>query len=88
MLASGPVFTSVILYLHLFTSPYTLHASWALAGLALLQGESTSFKAHNGAVRSVAFSHSGESLITASDDKSVKVWSVPRQRFQFAFKGV
>lgn len=45
------------------------------------KGESTVFKAHTAAVRSVAFSHDGQRLVTASDDKSVKVWSVHRQCF-------
>ena len=37
------------------------------------KGESTVFKAHTGTVRSVDFSSDGQSLVTASDDKSVKV---------------
>lgn len=48
------------------------------------KGESTVFKAHMAAVRSVAFSHDGHRLVTASDDKSVKVWSVQRQCFIYS----
>ena len=40
------------------------------------KGESTVFKAHTGTVRSVDFSSDGQSLVTASDDKSVKVWTL------------
>lgn len=42
------------------------------------------FKAHTATVRSVSFSHDGQRLVTASDDKSVKVWSVHRQRFVYS----
>lgn len=45
------------------------------------KGESKVFKAHTAAVRSVHFSRDGHRLATASDDKTVKVWSVPRQCF-------
>ena len=37
------------------------------------KGESTVFKAHTATVRSVDFSHDGLNLVTASDDKTVKV---------------
>ena len=39
----------------------------------LRKGESTVFKAHTATVRSVDFSGDGQSLLTASDDKTVKV---------------
>ncbi|XP_023655307.2 POC1 centriolar protein homolog A isoform X3 [Paramormyrops kingsleyae] len=48
------------------------------------KGESTSFRAHTGTVRSVSFSGDGQSLVTASDDKTVKVWTVHRQKFLFS----
>lgn len=48
------------------------------------KGESKVIKAHTAAVRSVAFSHDGQRLVTASDDKSVKVWSVPRHCFLYS----
>ena len=38
------------------------------------KGESTVFKAHTATVRSVDFSADGQSLVTASDDKSLKVF--------------
>ena len=37
------------------------------------KGESTVFKAHTGSVRCVDFASDGHSMLTASDDKSVKV---------------
>ena len=37
------------------------------------KGESTVFKAHTGSVRHVEFASDGQSLLTASDDKTVKV---------------
>ena len=37
------------------------------------KGESTVFKAHTATVRSVDFSCDGQSLVTASDDKTIKV---------------
>ena len=37
------------------------------------KGESTVFKAHTGTVRSVDFTSDGQTLCTASDDKTVKV---------------
>ncbi|KAK1206073.1 POC1A protein, partial [Pygoscelis papua] len=48
------------------------------------KGESTVFKAHTATVRSVHFSSDGQSLVTASDDKTVKVWTVHRQKFLFS----
>lgn len=48
------------------------------------KGESTVFKAHTATVRSVHFSSDGQSLLTASDDKTVKVWMVHRQKFLFS----
>ena len=38
-----------------------------------VKGDVTVFKAHTSSVRSVEFSGDGEQLLTASDDKSVKV---------------
>ena len=37
------------------------------------KGESTVFKAHTATVRSVDFSQDGLSLLTSSDDKTIKV---------------
>lgn len=48
------------------------------------KGESTEFKAHTATVRSVCFSADGQRLVTASDDKAVKVWSVHRQKFLYS----
>ena len=41
--------------------------------LPLRKGESTVFKAHTAAVRCVDFASDGQSLLTASDDKTIKV---------------
>lgn len=38
------------------------------------KGESTVFKAHTATVRSVDFTYDGQTLITASDDKTIKVY--------------
>lgn len=43
------------------------------------KGESTVFKAHTATVRSVDFSADGQSLLTASDDKSLKVSTLLEQ---------
>lgn len=48
------------------------------------KGESTVFKAHTASVRSVQFSSDGQRLVTASDDKSVKVWGVERKKFLYS----
>jgi len=40
---------------------------------AVRKGESTEFKAHTATVRSVDFSQDGQSMCSASDDKSIKV---------------
>lgn len=48
------------------------------------KGESTVFRAHTATVRSVHFCSDGQSLVTASDDKTVKVWSTHRQKFLFS----
>lgn len=48
------------------------------------KGESTAFRAHTATVRSVHFCSDGQSFVTASDDKTVKVWSTHRQKFLFS----
>lgn len=48
------------------------------------KGESTVFRAHTATVRSVHFCSDGQSLVTASDDKTIKVWSTHRQKFLFS----
>ena len=40
------------------------------------KGESTVFKAHTATVRSVDFSSDGQTLCTASDDKTIKVSNI------------
>lgn len=51
------------------------------------EGRSTVLKAHTGTVRSVSFSADGRLLATASDDKTVKLWSLPGQRFAATLAG-
>ena len=46
------------------------------------QGESTVFKAGSGSIRSVKFSHDGSFLVSGSDDKLVKVWSMHRRQWR------
>uniref|UniRef100_A0A671Q8J7 POC1 centriolar protein homolog A n=1 Tax=Sinocyclocheilus anshuiensis TaxID=1608454 RepID=A0A671Q8J7_9TELE len=48
-----------------------------------VKGESTVFRAHTGTMRSVSFSSDGQALLTSSDDKSIKVWTVHCQKFIF-----
>ncbi|KAJ3006890.1 POC1 centriolar protein A, partial [Thoreauomyces humboldtii] len=47
----------------------------------------TVFKAHTSAVRAVQFSHDGNALLTASDDKTIKLWSTYRTKFQQTLSG-
>jgi centriolar protein POC1 len=44
-------------------------------------------KGHTGAVRSVDFSYDGRHLLTGSDDKTVKVWSLPNRKFMASLVG-
>ena len=38
-------------------------------------------KAHTGDVRHVTFSPDGQNLLTSSEDKSVKLWTINKHRF-------
>ncbi len=60
------------------------------------RGESSDFRGHSAAVRSVCFSPGtggpdgtggGQFILTGSDDKSVKVWTVQRHKFVTSFGG-
>ena len=44
-------------------------------------------RGHSGAVRSVTFSADSKFLLTASDDKTLKVWSLPTRKFQCSLSG-
>lgn len=68
-------------YLRSVTNPGTSE-TWSVSYFS--KGESMGFKAHTATVRSVSFSADGQRLVTASDDKSVKVWSVHRQKFIYS----
>ncbi|CAK78141.1 unnamed protein product (macronuclear) [Paramecium tetraurelia] len=54
--------------------------------IASFEGSSVSIKAHSAPVRSVQFSCDGQLLVSSSDDKSVKVWSVNDRKFQYGFQ--
>ena len=51
------------------------------------QGDSIDFRGHSGSVRSVEFSPQGDRLLTASDDKTVKLWTVQRHKFVASIVG-
>lgn len=55
--------------------------------MACREGKSTTISAHSGTVRSVNFSSNGRMLMSSSDDKTVKVWALPSQRFMFTLSG-
>ena len=38
-------------------------------------------------MRSVNFSSTGRELLTASDDKTLKIWNLPTKKFQCSFPG-
>ena len=59
----------------------------SIASHPLAQGKSKVIKAHSGPVRSVCFSPDGTSLVSASDDKNCKIWSVPQYRFLCSLSG-
>ena len=42
-------------------------------------------KGHTSAVRSVEFSYDGRNILTASDDKSVKLWDIDTLKFKGSF---
>ena len=44
-------------------------------------------RAHNASVRSVNFSCDGQLLVSASDDKSIKVWGVNEKKFIYSLSG-
>ena len=44
----------------------------------------SAFRAHMGPVRSVEFSNDGQKLLTASNDKTVKLWTTAKHRFLFS----
>lgn len=50
-------------------------------------GKSLTLKGHGKGVRSVAFSADDRLLLTASDDKSVKLWSVASRKFRGGLQG-
>ena len=51
------------------------------------KGDSVSIKGHTGGVRCVSFSQDDRSLLTASDDKTVKIWSLPSKKFAASLNG-
>lgn len=51
------------------------------------KGRSSVIKAHTGGVRCVAFSPDSTTLLTASDDKTIKMWSIAGQKFKLTLSG-
>lgn len=51
------------------------------------RGDVTTFKAHVNTVRSVTFSHDGETILSSSDDKSIKLWNAQKTRFLYSLTG-
>ncbi|KAH8959233.1 hypothetical protein BDL97_06G068700 [Sphagnum fallax] len=55
--------------------------------LVIREAKSTVIKAHGGAVRTIGFSHDGQFLLTGSDDKTIKIWLVHKQKFLITLTG-
>jgi len=53
----------------------------------LANTRSSVIKSHTGTVRSVQFSSDNASLLTASDDKTVKIWAIQEQKFRHTLHG-
>ena len=51
------------------------------------KGDSVVMKGHTGPVNSVKFSQDSKLLITSSDDKLIKIWSLPSRKFLSSHKG-
>ncbi len=45
-----------------------------------ITGESTFWKGHQAAARSVAFTPDGRQILSASDDKTIKLWTVNKSK--------
>jgi centriolar protein POC1 len=44
-------------------------------------------KGHTAAVKSIAFFNDGKTILSASDDKSVKLWDIDTQKFKASYSG-
>jgi len=59
--------------LHYSSNTTTICAICVKFAFDARKGESTEFKAHTATVRSIDFSQDGQSICSASDDKTIKV---------------
>ncbi|XP_073996183.1 uncharacterized protein [Rhodnius prolixus] len=55
--------------------------------MSTIRGKSIEFKTHFAIVRSVQFSPDGNNLLTASDDKSLKIWITSKRKFLTSLSG-
>ncbi|KAK9508581.1 hypothetical protein O3M35_006112 [Rhynocoris fuscipes] len=55
--------------------------------VSTIRGKSTEFKAHFSIVRSVQFSPDNSHFLTASDDKSLKIWVTAKRKFLSSLSG-
>uniref|UniRef100_A0A0A9ZJ51 Uncharacterized protein n=1 Tax=Lygus hesperus TaxID=30085 RepID=A0A0A9ZJ51_LYGHE len=55
--------------------------------MSTIHGKSIEFKAHFSTVRSVQFSPDSEHILTASDDKSLKLWKTVKRKFVTSLSG-
>jgi len=50
-------------------------------------GKCNSIKGHVGSIRSLSFSKDSGIIVSSSDDKTIKGWNVPKNKFLFSLPG-